>query len=191
MRLASPYGAMGLASYAISALDFALWDLKGKLLRRPVFELLGGPARDKHRLLCHRQRHRLAHGAWLFARPSCACPFGPADGLAGLDGNEELVARTRATDRAEGRADARLLDGARRRIHRAPGRAAAALRPALDRGLPDARRPGRLGQRCAGVCPGRALATGEHWYTPAPFLAVDRPSQCAMSSSPTSPGSAA
>lgn len=28
-RMASPYGAPGLAAYAISAIDLALWDLKG------------------------------------------------------------------------------------------------------------------------------------------------------------------
>src|SRR5687768_3690896 len=31
-RMTKPYGSTGLASYAISAVDLALWDLKGKLL---------------------------------------------------------------------------------------------------------------------------------------------------------------
>ena len=45
--MAAPYGTGGLTSYAISALDVALWDLKGKLLQRPVYELLGGPQKEK------------------------------------------------------------------------------------------------------------------------------------------------
>ena len=35
----------GLAAFAISAIDIALWDLKGKLLGQPVVRLLGGAHR--------------------------------------------------------------------------------------------------------------------------------------------------
>ncbi|WP_292302937.1 mandelate racemase/muconate lactonizing enzyme family protein [Mesorhizobium sp.] len=35
---------------AISAIDIALWDLKGKRLQQPVFSLLGGPMREKVRV---------------------------------------------------------------------------------------------------------------------------------------------
>jgi galactonate dehydratase len=38
---------------AISAIDIALWDLKGKRLGVPVYELLGGPVRSKVRLYAH------------------------------------------------------------------------------------------------------------------------------------------
>ena len=38
---------------AIGALDIALWDIKGKACGRPVYELLGGPTRDKVRLYTH------------------------------------------------------------------------------------------------------------------------------------------
>lgn len=37
----------GLASYAISAIDIALWDIKGKILGKSVLELLGGPVHDR------------------------------------------------------------------------------------------------------------------------------------------------
>jgi galactonate dehydratase len=38
---------------AIGALDMALWDIKGKILGKPIYELLGGPTRDKVRLYTH------------------------------------------------------------------------------------------------------------------------------------------
>lgn len=37
----------GIASYAISAIDMALWDLKGQALGVSVCELLGGPVHDR------------------------------------------------------------------------------------------------------------------------------------------------
>ncbi|HEY2113099.1 MAG TPA: enolase C-terminal domain-like protein, partial [Dongiaceae bacterium] len=40
------YGG-GIASYAVAALDIALWDLKGKALGRSVLDLLGGPVHER------------------------------------------------------------------------------------------------------------------------------------------------
>ena len=37
----------GLASYAIAAIDIAVWDLKGKALGRSVCDLLGGPVHER------------------------------------------------------------------------------------------------------------------------------------------------
>src|SRR5919206_4579690 len=41
-------GALG--STALSGIDIALWDLKGKILGRPVYELLGGPLHENIRV---------------------------------------------------------------------------------------------------------------------------------------------
>ena len=40
-------GRRGMGIHAIGAVDLALWDVAGKALGRPVYELLGGPRRDK------------------------------------------------------------------------------------------------------------------------------------------------
>ena len=37
----------GIAGFAISAIDIALWDLKGKILNKSVLDLIGGPVKDK------------------------------------------------------------------------------------------------------------------------------------------------
>jgi galactonate dehydratase len=38
---------------ALSAVEIALWDILGKALGRPIWQLLGGKARDRVRLYCH------------------------------------------------------------------------------------------------------------------------------------------
>ena len=45
-RYAYWFGVEGIAAFAISAIDNALWDLKGKLLAQPVATLLGGRHRE-------------------------------------------------------------------------------------------------------------------------------------------------
>jgi len=42
-------GRRGIAIHAISGVDIALWDIKGKALGKPVCELLGTPVRDRIR----------------------------------------------------------------------------------------------------------------------------------------------
>lgn len=44
---------------AISAIDIALWDIKGKALGQPVHVLLGGPCRESLRLYCNGWYRRL------------------------------------------------------------------------------------------------------------------------------------
>jgi galactonate dehydratase len=52
-----PHGR--IAGAAISAIDIALWDIKGKALNLPVYELLGGRVRDK--VVCY-PHNNLSHG---------------------------------------------------------------------------------------------------------------------------------
>jgi len=44
-----PYGRKGLAIMALSGIDLALYDLLGKAESKPVYEVLGGARRERHR----------------------------------------------------------------------------------------------------------------------------------------------
>ena len=45
----------GYVSHLISAIDIALWDIKGKVLNTPIYNLLGGAVRDRVPLYTHVQ----------------------------------------------------------------------------------------------------------------------------------------
>ncbi|HSH79790.1 MAG TPA: mandelate racemase/muconate lactonizing enzyme family protein [Herpetosiphonaceae bacterium] len=51
------FPAQGVVSAALSAIDIALWDIKGKSLGVPVYQLMGGLARD--RVVCY--PHNVGH----------------------------------------------------------------------------------------------------------------------------------
>jgi galactonate dehydratase len=51
----SDLNGRGYVSHLISAIDIALWDIKGKVLGVPIYELLGGPVRDRVPLYTHVQ----------------------------------------------------------------------------------------------------------------------------------------
>lgn len=51
------FPAQRILTAAISAIDIALWDIKGKALGVPIFELLGGLARDKVVCYPHNRGH--------------------------------------------------------------------------------------------------------------------------------------
>ncbi len=46
-------GSRGAAVECVSAIDIALWDIRGKVLGQPIYELLGGPVRDDILLYTH------------------------------------------------------------------------------------------------------------------------------------------
>jgi galactonate dehydratase len=52
------FPAQRILTAAISAIDLALWDIKGKVLGVPIYELLGGRVRD--RVVCY--PHNVGHG---------------------------------------------------------------------------------------------------------------------------------
>jgi L-rhamnonate dehydratase len=166
-RMTKPYGSTGLASYAVSAVDLALWDLKGKLLDKPVYSLLGGPARDKQ--FCYCTGNDVDWYQELgFTAFKLACPYGPADGLDGLKRNEELVAATRAQigDDCELMLDCWMAFDVEYTV-----RLAERLRPSRLRWMEECLLSEDMDAHLLlrSRLPWQTLSTGEHWYTPVPF----------------------
>jgi galactonate dehydratase len=55
-RIYHSYGELnprGYITHLLSAVEIALWDIKGKVLGVPIYELLGGPVRDRVPLYTH------------------------------------------------------------------------------------------------------------------------------------------
>src|SRR5262245_20062111 len=61
---------------ALSGIDLALWDIKGKALGVPVYELLGGPTRNRVRVYAHARTPEAVKAA--LARGFTAFKTGPA-----------------------------------------------------------------------------------------------------------------
>lgn len=55
-------GSRGAAVECVSAIDIALWDIRGKVLDRPIYELLGGPVRDEIALYTHPNQSKFTSG---------------------------------------------------------------------------------------------------------------------------------
>jgi len=170
VRLTAPFGGMGLASYAISAVDTALWDLKGKVLGRPVYELLGGPQKDE--IFCYATGFDTE---WYiesgFKATKIFTPWGPHDGLEGLHKNVEFVAQTRERvgDDVELMLDCWMTPDAEYAV-----RLMELLRPYRLKWIEefvaadDLESYARVRERV----PWQTLAAGEHWYLPKTFFAA-------------------
>jgi galactonate dehydratase len=52
-------GSRGATTHVISGIDIALWDIRGKMLGEPIYELLGGPVRDDILLYTHPDHRNL------------------------------------------------------------------------------------------------------------------------------------
>ncbi len=167
VRISSPYGSVGLASYAISAVDLALWDLKGKLLDRPVYELIGGPQKEK--IECYATGFDVEWYKELgFTTFKLPMTHGPVDGVAGLNEAEKLVAeaRAKAGDSAELMLDCWLALDVEYTV-----RLAERLRPYNLRWIEDYLLPEEMNgfAEVRRRIPWQGLATGEHWYLPPTF----------------------
>jgi L-rhamnonate dehydratase len=169
-RVTAAYGGGGVAAGAISAVDVAAWDAKGKVLDRPVYELLGGPWRDK--VPCYATGFDVEWFLELgFQAVKLPNPYGPPEGDEGLRLTEEMVAEARellGPDREL------MLDCWMAMDVDYMVRLAERLRPyglvwIEDYLLPDDMAGFREVRK---RLPGQPLATGEHWYQPRPFLAA-------------------
>ena len=106
MKKGSFYRGGAIMDSAISGIDQALWDIKGKALGVPVYQLLGGQVRDRVRIYGHvgTRSHDgythnpvaddineiLANTDIQIARGLTALKFCPADGLEHIDTPQEL-----------------------------------------------------------------------------------------------------
>ena len=179
-RSSSPYGTAGVVSYAISALDNAIWDLKGKLLKKPVYELLGGPVKDD--IFCYASNTMLKYKTsdymdWFlelgFKAVKVFLRHGPDEGLEGLNKNVEIVAKTREQigPDIELAVDSWMSSNIEYAV-----RVSEALKPYSIKWLEDYMLPedmdsySKLRQRV----PAQTLATGEHWYLPPAFAFAAR-----------------
>ncbi len=168
MRIASPYSAAGLASYAISGVDLALWDLKGRVLKTPVYELAGGPARE--RMFCYATGNDTDwHMELGFRATKLACPYGTADGLDAISRNEDLVAKTRELIGPD--VDL-MLDCWMAFDVEFAVRLAERLRAHRIKWIEDCLIPEDMSSHVAlrARLPWMTLTGGEHWYTPYPFF---------------------
>lgn len=98
------YGRRGLAMFAISGVDLALWDLLGKAHRAPVYELLGGATRPRLPVYASLMR---------YASPSdvaAACKSFVSQGFGMLKLHQTDVASVKAAREAVGPTVELMLD---------------------------------------------------------------------------------
>ncbi|MGH9437576.1 MAG: enolase C-terminal domain-like protein, partial [Terriglobia bacterium] len=124
------FGRKGIGMAAISAVDIALWDLIGKVLKQPVFRLLGGKTKSRIPVYASRlygqpledlAREAAQYKSQGFQAMKLRFGWGPLDGAAGMQRNLELVRTVRETvgDEIDVMADAYMgwtLEYARRMI---------------------------------------------------------------------------
>ena len=129
-RRTMAFGRKGVGMVAISAIDIALWDLLGKVVKQPVFRLLGGKTKQKIPVYASRLYSQpldeLAKEVQKYKDEGYRAMklrfgWGPVDGAAGMQRNVELVRTARQVlgDEIDLMADAYMgwtLDYARRML---------------------------------------------------------------------------
>lgn len=100
------HGRKGNPMFAISAIDAALWDLRGKYLNQPVHRLLGGPTRETLPAYASMlgfslepgqvERRAKEYAAKGYSAQKWFPRWGPLDGRAGIRKNVELMEVLRA-----------------------------------------------------------------------------------------------
>ena len=166
-RVSKPFGTTGIASLAISAVDLALWDLAGKLQEKPVYELLGGPVRN--RLFVYATGNDIDWYQELgFRGFKLPCQYGPVDGLWGLQENEKRISEVR---QLIGDDSELMLDCYMAFDVEYATRLAERLRPYGLRWLEECLIPEDISGHIElkKRLPWMALASGEHFYTPYPY----------------------
>lgn len=100
------FGRKGIGMAAISAVDIALWDLMGVILKQPVFRLLGGKTKPRIPVYASRlysqplddlRREAAQYRDQGFRAMKLRFGWGPLDGAAGIERNLELVRTVRET----------------------------------------------------------------------------------------------
>ena len=89
-RASIHYGRKGLGVHAISAVDIALWDLFGRTLGEPVYNLMGGRTKERIPVYATTSRPDLAKGLG-FPGAKIPLPYGPADGPEGMRKNVAFI----------------------------------------------------------------------------------------------------
>lgn len=105
-RSSVAYGRKGAVIAAISALDIALWDIKGQATKQPVFMLLGGRTKEYiptyysrlyTRNLDSLQQEAAHYKAEGFTGMKLRCGYPLTEGIAGMRKNVEMVKVVRDT----------------------------------------------------------------------------------------------
>jgi len=162
------YGTTGLASYAVSAVDLALWDCFGKRAGRPVWQLLGGERRAIATYATGSSVERLVDlGHRAVKLPSVLDVAGSFDHHATVEA--VAAARSLVGDGFDLMLDGWDVNDVAAAIELGRHLDAYGLRWLEDAIFPeDWTGYARLREGLAGVC----LAAGERWYTHRPFAAM-------------------